>query len=110
MFIMQIFTFLLTNNNKLKIYINKNKTYVIKRLIAVVVFLLGTTEERLSVMNAVKGIENVNMIYDFPEESAHDVFFDLVEIEEVPFGKPFAVTVNLEVNDSVFAMKILSSK
>lgn len=56
----------------------------------------GSKEERLSVFNAVKGVENANLIYNFPAESSHDVEFDLVDIEQVPFGQTFSVTVNLE--------------
>lgn len=62
--------------------------------------LEGTKEERLAVFNAVKGSENVSMIYDFPTESAQDVTFDLVEIDEVPFGQPFDVVVNLQNNSN----------
>lgn len=58
--------------------------------------LEGSKEERLSVLNAVKGMENVDYIYDIPANLTEDVVFDLIEIEDVKYGDPFNVVVNLE--------------
>lgn len=42
-------------------------------------------------------MENVDYIYDIPANVTEDVTFDLVEIEDVKYGDPFNVVVNLEV-------------
>lgn len=48
-------------------------------------------------MNAVRGMEKAQMIYDFPAKTPEDVFFDLVEIDKIAFGQPFSVTVHFQV-------------
>ena len=56
----------------------------------------GSEAERLSVYNAVKGVPKAQHLYDFPDNIKEDVFFDLVDIDAVPFGESFELVVNIE--------------
>ncbi|EFA03506.1 hemocyte protein-glutamine gamma-glutamyltransferase [Tribolium castaneum] len=58
--------------------------------------LEGTEAERLAVYNAVKGVPKAQHLYDFPSEVQEDVFFDLVDIDSIPFGENFEVRVEME--------------
>lgn len=58
----------------------------------------GTEAERLAVFNAVKGVERAQQYYCFPQKGSEDVQFDLVEIEKIPFGQDFSVTVHIQVS------------
>lgn len=53
----------------------------------------GTEAERLAVFNAVKGIPRAQQFYDIPKETKNDVFFDLIDIDAIPFGDGFNVVV-----------------
>jgi hypothetical protein len=58
----------------------------------------GSEAERLAVFNAVRGVERAQQYYSFPKKGAEDVHFDLVEIETIPFGQDFCVTVHIHVS------------
>ncbi|XP_017782167.1 PREDICTED: hemocyte protein-glutamine gamma-glutamyltransferase-like [Nicrophorus vespilloides] len=55
----------------------------------------GTEAERLAVYNAVKGVPKAQQFYEMPNKEDEDVFFDLVDIESVPFGENFDLVVNI---------------
>jgi hypothetical protein len=50
------------------------------------------------VFNAVRGVERAQQYYSFPKKGSEDVHFDLVEIEMIPFGQDFSVTVHIQVS------------
>lgn len=56
----------------------------------------GTEAERLAVYNAVRGVPRAQELYNIPAKDKEDVFFDLVDIDTVPFGKNFTVVVNIQ--------------
>lgn len=56
----------------------------------------GTEAERLAVYNAVRGVPRAQELYEIPNKDMEDVFFDLLDIDSVPFGEDFTVTVNIE--------------
>uniref|UniRef100_A0A146LM26 Hemocyte protein-glutamine gamma-glutamyltransferase n=1 Tax=Lygus hesperus TaxID=30085 RepID=A0A146LM26_LYGHE len=56
----------------------------------------GSREERMAVFNAVKGVDRAQMLYDFPNQGQEDVFFDLIEIDQIHFGQPFSIVVKIE--------------
>jgi transglutaminase 1 len=56
----------------------------------------GTEAERLAVYNAIKGIPKAQHLYDFPNKGEEDVFFDLIDIDSIPFGESFEVVVKIE--------------
>ncbi|KAG8222477.1 hypothetical protein J437_LFUL000839 [Ladona fulva] len=56
----------------------------------------GTEAERLSLMNAVRGTERAKRFYSLPSAASEDVSFDLEDIERVPIGENFKVTVKIE--------------
>lgn len=56
----------------------------------------NTPAERLSVYNAVRGIPKAQQFYEIPSEENNDVYFDLIDIDTVPFGEPFDVVVTVE--------------
>lgn len=58
----------------------------------------GSHEQRLAVFNAVRGVTRAQQYYDFPDNIIEDVFFDLVDIEYIPFGQSFDVIVNIHVS------------
>lgn len=57
----------------------------------------NSATERLSTFNACRGLMRGQQYYDFPNREMEDVFFDLVDIDMVPFGQPFDVVVNIQV-------------
>ncbi|KAL1124055.1 hypothetical protein AAG570_001825, partial [Ranatra chinensis] len=56
----------------------------------------GSHDERLSVFNAVRGIDAAQKLYEIPEAHEEDVWFDLIEIDQIKFGEPFSIVVNIE--------------
>lgn len=55
----------------------------------------GSEAERLAVYNAVRGIPRAQAFYKVPNKDKEDVFFDLIDIDTVPFGEDFNVVVKL---------------
>lgn len=72
----------------------------------------GTHAERLSVFNAVRGVPKAQQYYEYPQRSMmqEDVYFDLVDIETIPFGQSFDVIVNIQnrSNDTRTITAVLS--
>lgn len=62
----------------------------------------GSHAERLSVFNAVKGVPKAQQYYDYPQRGMQqeDVFFDLVDIETIPFGQSFDIILNIHNKSS----------
>ncbi|XP_043498995.1 hemocyte protein-glutamine gamma-glutamyltransferase-like [Polistes fuscatus] len=56
----------------------------------------GTEAERLTLYRAIRSTERAKRFYSLPEPSKEDVEFDLVDLERVKIGEPFAVTVNIK--------------
>ena len=48
--------------------------------------------------NAVRGEPKAQQYYSFPITGKEDTNFDLVEIENIPFGQEFNVTVHIQVS------------
>lgn len=65
----------------------------------------GTEAERLAVFNAAKGIPKAQQFYEIPQHIKNDVFFDLIDIDAIPFGDSFDVTVIIK-NESEEARNI----
>ncbi|KAG5891828.1 hypothetical protein JTB14_035850 [Gonioctena quinquepunctata] len=55
-----------------------------------------TEEERLAVYIAVRGIPKTRELYEIPERANEDVFFDLIDIDTIPFGDTFFFEVKVE--------------
>ncbi|XP_018576112.1 hemocyte protein-glutamine gamma-glutamyltransferase isoform X2 [Anoplophora glabripennis] len=55
----------------------------------------GSEAERLAVYNAARGIPRAQEFYRLPNKDKEDVFFDLIDIDTVPFGEDFNVVVKL---------------
>ncbi|XP_031364851.1 hemocyte protein-glutamine gamma-glutamyltransferase-like isoform X1 [Apis dorsata] len=56
----------------------------------------GTELERLTLYRAVRSTELAKRFYSLPSPAKEDVEFDLVDIERVNIGQPFAVIVNIK--------------
>ncbi|XP_003707216.3 hemocyte protein-glutamine gamma-glutamyltransferase-like isoform X1 [Megachile rotundata] len=56
----------------------------------------GTEAERLTLYRAVRSTEVAKRFYSLPSPGKEDVEFDLVDLERVNIGHPFAVTVNIK--------------
>ncbi|XP_003692323.1 hemocyte protein-glutamine gamma-glutamyltransferase-like [Apis florea] len=56
----------------------------------------GTEFERLTLYRAVRSTELAKRFYSLPSPAKEDVEFDLVDIERVNIGQPFAVIVNIK--------------
>lgn len=52
--------------------------------------------ERLTLYRAVRSTELAKRFYSLPSPAKEDVEFDLVDIERVNIGQPFAVIVNIK--------------
>lgn len=65
----------------------------------------GTEAERLAVFNAAKGIPKAQQFYEIPKDIKNDVYFDLIDIDAIPFGDGFDVTVIIK-NESQEARNI----
>ncbi len=60
----------------------------------------GSPEERLSVFNAVRGVDRALKYYSVPSNAVEDVFMDLVELERVEYGQAYKARVILEVSSN----------
>ncbi|XP_015604650.1 hemocyte protein-glutamine gamma-glutamyltransferase [Cephus cinctus] len=60
----------------------------------------GTKAERLTLYRAVRGTERAKRFYALPSPAKEDVEFDLVDIDRVNIGQPFAVVVNIKNKSS----------
>lgn len=60
----------------------------------------GTTDNRLSLLNAVRNTTRAKRFYDVPEETINDVSFTFMDLETVDIGKPFVVIVKVVNNSS----------
>lgn len=58
--------------------------------------ILGTEDERMTLYNAVRRTERAKRFYAIPDPAKEDVEFDLVELDRVNIGEPFAVTVRIK--------------
>lgn len=56
----------------------------------------GTELERLTLYRAVRSTELAKRFYSLPSPAKEDVEFDLMDIERVNIGEPFAVIVNIK--------------
>ncbi|XP_029165902.1 hemocyte protein-glutamine gamma-glutamyltransferase-like [Nylanderia fulva] len=56
----------------------------------------GTEVERLTLYRAVRSTEVAKRFYSLPSPGKEDVEFDLLELERVNIGEPFAVIVNIK--------------
>ncbi|XP_029050164.2 hemocyte protein-glutamine gamma-glutamyltransferase-like [Osmia bicornis bicornis] len=56
----------------------------------------GTEAERLTLFRAVRSTEVAKRFYSLPSPGKEDVEFDLVDLERVNIGQPFALTVNIK--------------
>lgn len=59
-------------------------------------FKEGTPSERLALMNGVRFSERAKRYYKMLSVSANDVTFNLRDVDTVPIGKDFRVTVDIE--------------
>lgn len=59
----------------------------------------GSNEERISLLTAVGSSVRAKRFFRYPEKSAEDVIFDLIELERIPIGESFNVIVTLEVSN-----------
>lgn len=57
----------------------------------------GSKAERLTLYNAVQGTTRAKRFYDMPEASESQVKFELLELDKIDIGKPYSITVQLEV-------------
>lgn len=55
----------------------------------------GSAADRLSAMNAMRGVDRGQPIYDYPSKVTEDVSFDLIEMDKIQFGQPFNVTMHV---------------
>ncbi|XP_012266223.1 hemocyte protein-glutamine gamma-glutamyltransferase-like [Athalia rosae] len=56
----------------------------------------GTEAERLTLLRAVRGSERAKKFYAVPDAAKEDVEFELVDLDRVKIGQPFAVTVRIK--------------
>lgn len=61
-----------------------------------ITFFSGTQAERITLYRAVRGTERAKRFYALPDPAKEDVEFELVDVERVMIGEPFAVTVNIK--------------
>lgn len=54
--------------------------------------------ERLAVIASCRGFQRLQQYYEYPDRNYEDVYFDLMDIDLVPYGQPFDCTMNIQVN------------
>ena len=52
--------------------------------------------DRLSALNAVRGVDRAQPIYEFPSKVNEDVYFDLIEMDKIQYGQPFNVSFHVQ--------------
>lgn len=52
--------------------------------------------DRLSALNAVRGVDRAQPMYDFPSKMNEDVYFDLIEMDKIQYGQPFNVSFHVQ--------------
>lgn len=57
----------------------------------------SSSPERLAVIASCRGYQRLQQYYEFPDRNFEDVYFDLMDIELVPYGQPFDCTMNIQV-------------
>ena len=50
--------------------------------------------------NAVRSSSRAKRFFRYPEETAEDVSFKLIELDRVPIGESFSVVVQLKVTET----------
>ncbi|KAJ9586417.1 hypothetical protein L9F63_019932, partial [Diploptera punctata] len=61
----------------------------------------GSKDERLTLLNGVRGSERAKRFYMLPSKSREDIDFELVDLEEVKLGEKFSVTVNINNKSNI---------
>ncbi|KAF5296194.1 hypothetical protein FQA39_LY12648 [Lamprigera yunnana] len=56
----------------------------------------GTQAERVSLMNAVRGLQTAQTFFDVPQNHLEDVEFELVDLEKIKIGDDFDIVVNIK--------------
>ncbi len=59
----------------------------------------GSQEERLSVFNAIRGVDKAMRFYEISPKTREDVFMDLVELDKANYGDPYKARVVIEVHN-----------
>ena len=59
---------------------------------------LGTRSERLALYNAVRGTARAPQFFEVPSDAISDMEFDLLDLDRIPVGEPFAVIVTINVS------------
>lgn len=57
----------------------------------------SSSPERLAVIASCRGYQRLQQYYEYPDRNYEDVFFDLMDIDLVPYGQPFDCTMNIQV-------------
>ncbi|KAK5640144.1 hypothetical protein RI129_010955 [Pyrocoelia pectoralis] len=55
----------------------------------------GTESERVSLMNAVRGLKSAQTFFSVPENIEADVDFDLVDLDKIKIGEDYEIVVNI---------------
>ncbi|XP_031346704.1 hemocyte protein-glutamine gamma-glutamyltransferase-like [Photinus pyralis] len=55
----------------------------------------GTEFERVSLMNAVRGLKSAQSFFSVPENIKADVDFDLVDLDKIKIGEDYEIVVNI---------------
>ncbi|KAK4873340.1 hypothetical protein RN001_015369 [Aquatica leii] len=56
----------------------------------------GTQAERVSLMNAVRGLQTAQSFFDVPADAKNDVDFDLIDLDKIKIGEDFDIVVNIK--------------
>lgn len=57
----------------------------------------SSSPERLAVIASCRGYQRLQQYYEYPDRNFEDVYFDLMDIDLVPYGQPFDCTMNIQV-------------
>lgn len=53
--------------------------------------------DRGTVIASCRGYQRLQQYYEYPDRNFDDVYFDLMDIDVVPYGQPFDCTMNIQV-------------
>lgn len=68
----------------------------------------GSSPERWAVIASCRGYQRLQQYYEYPDRNYEDVYFELMDIDLVPYGQPFDCTMNIQVRLQILCKKLLS--
>lgn len=66
----------------------------------------SSSPERWAVIASCRGYQRLQQYYEYPDRNYEDVYFELMDIDLVPYGQPFDCTMNIQVRQRIHCEKL----